>query len=152
MGRRCGDVALKTGIAVGATAILVPEVPFNFERDVIAKMLKTQKTGKKHFIIIVAEGVGGIDYFTRRIQEATGIEARGTVLGHVQRGGSPTLRDRVMASNMGHRAVECLKDGIGNRIIAVQNGKVVDLDINEALNMKKTIDRDLYNVALEISI
>ncbi|MDD5923524.1 MAG: 6-phosphofructokinase [Clostridia bacterium] len=152
MGRRCGDVALKTGIAVGATAILVPEVPFNFERDVIAKMLKTQKTGKKHFIIIVAEGVGGIDYFTRRIQEATGIEARGTVLGHVQRGGSPTLRDRVMASNMGHRAVECLRDGIGNRIIAVQNGKVVDLDINEALNMKKTIDRDLYNVALEISI
>ncbi len=152
MGRRCGDVALKTGIAVGATAILVPEVPFNFERDVIAKMLKTQKTGKKHFIIIVAEGVGGIDYFTRRIQEATGIEARGTVLGHVQRGGSPTLRDRVMASNMGHRAVECLRDGIGNRIIAVQNGKVIDLDINEALNMKKTIDRDLYNVALEISI
>ncbi len=152
MGRRCGDVALKTGIAVGATAILVPEIPFNFEKDVIQKMLNTQKTGKKHFIVIVAEGVGGLEYFTRRIQEATGIEARGTVLGHVQRGGSPTLRDRVVASRMGSRAVELLRDNKGNRIVAMQQGQIVDIEINEALDMKKTIDKDLYKMALEISI
>lgn len=152
MGRRCGDVALQTGIAVGATAILVPEVKFNFEKDVIEKMLTTQKTGKRHFIIIVAEGVGGIDYFTRRITEATGIEARATVLGHVQRGGSPTIRDRVVASSMGYRAVELLRDGKGNRVVAMKNNAIVDYEINEALNMKKTIDKTMYEVAHKISI
>lgn len=118
MGRRCGDIALQTGIAVGATAILVPEVPYDFERDVIQRMKFTQKTGKKHFIIIVAEGVGGVDKLAKDIQEQTGIESRATVLGHVQRGGSPTLRDRVMASRMGYHAVELLDKGIGNRVVA----------------------------------
>ena len=152
MGRRCGDIALQTGIAVGATAILVPEVPFDFEKDVIAKMLETQKTGKKHFIIIVAEGVGGVEDLAKRIEERTGIESRATVLGHVQRGGSPTLRDRVVASSMGYRAVELLENNIGNRVVALQNGKIVDFDINEALEMKKTIDKELYEMALGISI
>ena len=108
MGRRCGDLALHTGIAVGATAILVPEVPYDFERDVIQRMKFTQKTGKKHFIIVVAEGVGGVEQLAKNIQDETGIESRATVLGHVQRGGSPTLRDRVMASRMGYHAVELL--------------------------------------------
>ncbi len=105
MGRRCGDIALETGIAVGASAILVPEVPFDLQKDVIDRMMATKKTGKKHFIIIVAEGVGGVNELAKEIQDRTGVETRATVLGHVQRGGSPTLRDRVVASQMGYRAV-----------------------------------------------
>ena len=152
MGRRCGDIALETGIAVGATAILVPEMPYNIEKDVIERMRFTQSSGKKHFIIIVAEGVGGVEAIAKRIQEETGIETRATVLGHVQRGGSPTLRDRVVASSMGHCAVELLEKGVGNRVVAMQNGKIVDFDITEALNMKKQFNKELYNVAMDISI
>ena len=152
MGRRCGDIALQTGIAVGATAILVPEVPYDFERDVIQRMKFTQVTGKKHFIIIVAEGVGGVDELAKNIQAQTGIESRATVLGHVQRGGSPTLRDRVMASRMGDHAVQLLEKGIGNRVVAFRESKVVDFDITEALDMKRVFDKDLYDMALRISI
>lgn len=152
MGRRCGDIALQTGIAVGATAILVPEVPYDFERDVIQRMKFTQATGKKHFIIIVAEGVGGVDELAKNIQAQTGIESRATVLGHVQRGGSPTLRDRVMASRMGDHAVQLLEKGVGNRVVAFRESKVVDFDITEALDMKRVFDKDLYDMALRISI
>ena len=152
MGRRCGDIALQTGIAVGATAILVPEVPYDFERDVIQRMKFTQATGKKHFIIIVAEGVGGVDELAKNIQAQTGIGSRATVLGHVQRGGSPTLRDRVMASRMGDHAVQLLEKGVGNRVVAFRESKVVDFDITEALDMKRVFDKDLYDMALRISI
>ncbi len=152
MGRRCGDLALHTGIAVGATSILVPEVPYDFERDVIQRMMFTQKTGKKHFIIVVAEGVGGTEELAKKIEAATGIESRATILGHVQRGGSPTLRDRVMASRMGFHAVELLDQGIGNRVVAFRESKVVDFDITEALEMKRVFDKDLYEIALRISI
>lgn len=152
MGRRCGDIALNTGIAVGATAILVPEVPYDFDRDVIQRMKFTQKTGKRHFIIVVAEGVGHTAELAKKIEEATGIESRATILGHVQRGGSPTLRDRVMASRMGFHAVELLDQGIGNRVVAFRESKVVDFDITEALEMKRVFDKDLYDVALRISI
>ena len=152
MGRRCGDIALQTGIAVGATAILVPEVPYDFERDVIQRMKFTQKTGKKHFIIIVAEGVGGVDKLAKDIQEQTGIESRATVLGHVQRGGSPTLRDRVMASRMGYHAVELLQNGIGNRVVAMKGEEIVDFDITEALDMPRTFDEKLYHASAVLSI
>lgn len=152
MGRRCGDLALHTGIAVGATAILVPEVPYDFERDVIQRMKFTQKTGKKHFIIVVAEGVGGVEQLAKNIQDETGFETRATVLGHVQRGGSPTLRDRVMASRMGYHAVELLDKGIGNRVVAYRESKIVDFDITEALEMKRVFDKKLYEIALRISI
>lgn len=152
MGRRCGDIALQTGIAVGATAILVPEVPFDLDKDVIQRMQFTQLTGKKHFIIIVAEGIGGVDDLARQIQERTGIESRATVLGHVQRGGSPTLRDRVVASEMGFHAVELLMQNQGNRVVAMKNGQIVDYDITEALNMKKSFNKKLYDIALKISI
>ena len=152
MGRRCGDLALHTGIAVGATAILVPEVPYDYERDVIQRMKFTQKTGKKHFIIVVAEGVGGVEQLAKNIQDETGIESRATVLGHVQRGGSPTLRDRVMASRMGYHAVELLERGIGNRVVAYRESKVVDFDITEALQMERVFDKKLYEIALRISI
>ena len=115
MGRRCGDIALQTGIATGATAILVPEIPYNIERDVIQRIVNTQKTGKKHFIIVVAEGVGKVAELANYIENRLGIETRATILGHVQRGGSPTLRDRVVASEMGFRAVELLEKNLGNR-------------------------------------
>ncbi|MGX8711220.1 6-phosphofructokinase [Clostridium sp. KNHs216] len=152
MGRKCGDLALQTGIAVGATTILVPEVPFDFQTDIINRMMFTQKTGKKHFIIVVAEGVGGVDKLAKDIEEKTGIETRATVLGHVQRGGSPTLRDRVAGSVMGFHAADLLYKGRGNRVVVMQNGKIVDLDITEALEMERVFDRSLYDIALKISI
>ncbi len=152
MGRRAGFIALNAGIACGATTILIPEVEYDFQRDVIERMKRTQKTGKKHFIIIVAEGVGGVEEMAKRIQAETGVESRATVLGHVQRGGYPTVRDRVTASLMGYKAVELLKEGIGNRVIAMKKSEIVDYDIFEALNMKKSLDLDLYKIAHEISI
>ena len=152
MGRHAGHIALQTGIAVGATSILVPEVPFDVDRDIVARMQRNQTNGKKHFIIVVAEGVGNVEGLAKEIQAKTGIESRATVLGHVQRGGSPTVRDRVVASEMGHYAVELLKAGKGNRVVAMQNSKIVDFDITEALAMKKTIDRHLLDIGHEISI
>ncbi len=152
MGRRCGDLALQTGIAVGATSILVPEVPFDFDKDIIQRMQYTQKTGKKHFIIVVAEGVGGVDKLAKDIETQTGIETRATVLGHVQRGGSPTLRDRVVGSEMGNYAAELLHNGNSNRVVVMRGGRIVDLDITEALNMTRVFDKHLYDVAHIISI
>ncbi len=152
MGRRCGDIALQTGVAVGAAAILVPEVEFDLERDVISRILANKEKGKKHFIIVVAEGVGKVDEIAKYIQTRTGIESRATVLGHVQRGGSPTLRDRVVASEMGHKAVDLLEQGVGNRVIAMKDGKIVDYDITEALNMERVFDKNLYDIAHIISI
>ena len=146
MGRRAGYIALQTGIAVGATAILVPEVEVKID-DVIQKIRDTQKTGKKHFIVVVAVGIGGVEDIAKKIEESTGIESRATVLGHVQRGGSPTVRDRVMATQMGYAAVELLNKGIGNRVICYRDGKIVNEDIYEALNMKKPFDDDMYNIA-----
>jgi len=152
MGRRAGYLALHAGIAVGATSILIPEVEFDFQRDVIDRMRKTQQTDKKHFIIVVAEGIGGVAEMAKQIEEQTGVETRATVLGHVQRGGSPTVRDRVNASKMGNYAVKLLLDGIGNRVVASSKGEIVDYDIYEALNMTKHINMDVYKMAHEISI
>ena len=152
MGRNSGHLALHTGVAVGATAIIVAEVAYDIERDIVARMRKTQCLGKKHFIIVVSEGVGHVDQLAKQIEMLTGIETRATVLGHVQRGGSPTVLDRVIASQMGNKAVELLAAGIGNRVIAMKDNHIVDYDIYEALAMQKTIDTDLYRVAHEISI
>ena len=156
MGRRAGYIALNSGIAIGATSILIPEVEFDIERDVIERMKRTQKTDKKHFIIIVAEGVsekiGGVANLAKIIEEKTGVESRASVLGHVQRGGSPSLRDRLVASEMGNYAVHLLMKGASNRVVAMQKEEVMDFDIYEALNMKNTINLDLYRIAHEISI
>ncbi len=152
MGRHAGYLALNVGIAVGATAIVVPETPFDFERDIIARMKATSATGKKHFIIIVAEGVGRVIEMAENIEKITGIESRATILGHVQRGGSPTLRDRVLASEMGHYAVDILLNGKSNRVVAIQNDQILDFDIEEALKMKKPFDFHRLNMAHEISI
>ena len=152
MGRNAGYIALNVGIATGAIATLIPERPYDLERDILERMQFTQKTGKKHFIVIVAEGAGPAQDLANEIQARTGIDSRATVLGHVQRGGSPTLRDRVTASRMGYQAVILLEKGIFNRVVAVSADKIVDYDINVALSMHKSIDTTLLDVAETISI
>ena len=151
MGRHAGFLALQCGIAVGATAILVPEVEFNLD-DIIAKIEESKKTGKKHFIIVVAEGVGGVEDMAKQIEAKTDIETRATILGHVQRGGRPTVRDRVYATRFGFAAVQLLNQGIGNRVVGMKHGVVVDYDIFEALNMQKPFDTEMFEVANTTSI
>ena len=152
MGHHAGYIALNVGIATGAVAVLLPEIPFDFERDILERMRQTQVTGKKHFIIIVSEGVVGAQELANQIQAATGVDSRATVLGHIQRGGSPTVRDRVNASLMGYHAIDLLSKGIYNRVVAVSGDKIVDYDVNVALSMHKTIDRDMIEIANAISI
>ena len=152
MGRRCGEIALNIGIAIGATAILVPEVKYDFQKDVIDRIKYTQAIGRKHFIVVVAEGCENSMEISDRIQKETGIESRCTILGHVQRGGSPTVKDRVIASSMGCRAVEVLINKLCSRVISAKCGEILDLDINQAINMKKEFNMSLYNDALKISI
>ena len=152
MGRHCGDIALRTGIAVGATAILIPEKPWDLENDIIKRIEYTQKIGKRHFIVIVAEGTGKAQEIAEQIKEKTKIDARWTVLGHVQRGGSPTLRDRVIASNMGCHAVDLILRNQKNRTVALACNKIVDYSIDDSLKFKKFFDEDLYENALKISI
>ena len=150
MGRHAGHIALNTGIACGATAVLVPEVKWEL-KEVIERILEERGTGKKQFIIVVAEGVGNTSEIAKTIEEETGIESRATILGHVQRGGSPTVRDRVVASEMGYYAVELLEKGIGNRVVGMKDGKVYDVDIQEALSMKKPFNDRLYTICNEIN-
>ena len=151
MGHGAGDIALQSGLAVGATAIIVPEIGFDLQ-NVIDKILETQKNGRNHFIIVVSEGLCDATQLAKLLQEATGIETRATILGHIQRGGNPTLRDRVVASKMGYAAVELLSKGVGNRVIGLKDNKIVDYDIFEALNMVKSFDQETYSLANIISI
>ncbi|MCQ2449772.1 MAG: 6-phosphofructokinase [Clostridia bacterium] len=151
MGRHAGHIALPLGIAVGATATLVPEIETPVEK-VIEKIRTKQQQGKRHFIVVVAEGVGGTDALATRIMDETGIDTRATVLGHVQRGGNASVRDRVVATEMGYAAVELLEKGIGNRVICQRKGEIVDEDIFEALNMKKSLDMKLLQIADTTSI
>lgn len=150
MGRHAGYIALNAGIACGATSIMCPEVNITVD-DVIKKIKLSQALGKHHHIVLVAEGIGNVDEISKNIEAATGIETRGTVLGHVQRGGNPTVRDRVAASQMGYYAVELLSKGIGNRVIGIKENKIVDFDIQDALSMKKPFEDELYRIADEIS-
>ena len=152
MGSHAGHLALQAGIAVGAVAIMVPEIPCDVE-NVIKKIELTRKNGKEHFIVVVAEGIEkSVSQIAKEIEEATGVESRATVLGHVQRGGNPTVRDRVMASYMGNAAVELLNKGVGNRVICYDKGEILNRDIYEALQMKKPFDVDGYRVADTISM
>lgn len=152
MGNRCGDLTLNAGIAVGATAIVIPEISCDIEKHVIERIKRTQKTDKRHFIVMVAEGIGGVEALARKIEQECGVESRAIVLGHVQRGGSPTVKDRVVASQMGYYAVQKLIAGESNRVIVLKNEGITDYDIYEALCMKKNVDDNLYKVAHEISI
>ena len=152
MGRHAGHLALQTGLAVGAVAIMVPEIPYSVD-DVCKKIEITRQNGKEHFIVVVAEGIEkSVSQIAKEIEEATGVESRATVLGHVQRGGNPTVRDRVMASYMGNAAVELLNKGVGNRVICYDKGEILNRDIYEALQMKKPFDVDGYRVADTISM
>ncbi len=150
MGRGAGHIAVNTGIACGATDIITKEVPYDL--NAIAKtMLEKKSKGKQNFVVIVAEGIGHAQEIATALQEKTHIEARATVLGHVQRGGSPTVRDRVEATRMGYYAVELLEQGIGNRVVGIKDSKLVDYDIQEALSMQKPYDIKLHKIAEEIA-
>jgi len=152
MGRHAGWLALSAGIAAGATTILVPEVPYDFQRDIVDRMKYTSSLGKHHFIVMVAEGIGDVEKLAREIENATGVETRATVLGHVQRGGRPSSRDRLLASQMGYYAAHLLMNGKTERVVAVNNNTLMDFDIDEALAMKKPFKNQLFKMAAEISI
>lgn len=152
MGRDAGYIALYSGIAVGATVILVPEFEYDMQKDVIDVMKRTLATGKHHFVIIVAEGCGLATKMAQEIEAATGVETRATILGHVQRGGSPTVNDRVLASRMGNYAARVLRYDNKSCVVAIKDNKIVDYPIDEALAMKKELDIDTYRMAHEISI
>lgn len=146
MGRHAGYIALYCGLAAGAEAISIPEKPLKPE-EIIKIIIEAKNRGKSRFIVITAEGVGDSTKLAKAIEEQTGIETRATILGHIQRGGTPTALDRIVASMMGSKAVELLSEGIGNRVVAIKNNKVVDYDIEEALNMKKSIDEKMYQLS-----
>ncbi|MYL34140.1 6-phosphofructokinase [Pontibacillus yanchengensis] len=151
MGRNAGDIALWAGLADGAETIIIPEVNDSFD-DIVERLNRGHERGKRHSIIIVAEGVGsGFDY-GKRIQEATELETRVTVLGHTQRGGSPTAFDRVLASRLGAQAVDLLLEGKAGRMVGIQNNQLVDHDIIEALETKHELDLSMYKLSKELSI
>lgn len=146
MGRNAGHLALYVGLASGATAVLVPEKPFDFERDVAERIRIARINGKTHFMIIVAEGAGSAMTIGDKIHKELGVDTRVTILGHIQRGGAPSARDRVTATSMGFHAVNILVKGSTNRVVCERAGKTSDIDIAEALSMKKGLDEDEYSV------
>lgn len=152
MGRSAGYVALEGGIATGADVILIPELEWDFEKDVLRPILEAKQRDKTHAIVVVAEGIGGAAELAKKIEAATGIESRATILGHVQRGGSPSVRDRVTASRMGCRAVELLLDGKQNRVVCMRGSELLDLDIEEALNQTKEIPQEFIDLAKKLSV
>ena len=151
MGHHAGYMALQIAISVGAVGVLVPELPVDTDA-LVAHINKVKETGKSHFIVVVAEGVGHSEELAKKIEAETGLGSRATILGHVQRGGSPTVRDRVRATQMGNTAVHLLSQGIGNRVVSYKAGKIVNIDIFEALNMTKTFDDGMIDVAKETAI
>ena len=151
MGRNAGYIALWCGIANGAEDILLPERYNNDEQTLINSIINNRKKGKRHHIIINAEGIGHSTSMARRIEAATGIETRATILGHMQRGGSPTCKDRMYASIMGAYAVDCLIAGKSKRVVAHSHGEFVDYDIDEALAMKKDIDEYQYAISRNLA-
>ena len=156
MGRDAGYIAAYVGLSCGAEAVIVPEKHFDFKKDVLQSISEGVKRGKEQHLIIVAEGVTKDNISTiemaRRIEEETGVETRATILGHIQRGGNPSVKDRVVASKMGYYAVELIKDGIGNRIVATKGDEIVDYDILEGLNMTKKLDYDLLKISEILSM
>lgn len=151
MGRHAGDIALWSGLAGGAESILIPEADYDMD-EIIARLRRGHERGKKHSIIIVAEGVGGGVEFGKRIEEETSLETRVSVLGHIQRGGSPSAFDRVLASRLGAYAVELLLEGQGGRCVGIQSNELVHHDILEILDKKHTVDKNMYRLSQELSI
>ena len=147
MGHRAGHLALNVGVACGATAVIVPEHPVDIENDLLEPIRRARLGGRTHFMVIVAEGVEGGAYSVGKvIEDATALDTRVTVLGHIQRGGSPSSRDRITATYMGFEAVRLLAEGKTCRVVALQGENYVDYDITEALQMSKSLDQHTYEV------
>ena len=151
MGRHCGDIALYSGIASGAEIIVVPEVAFDMNY-IIDRINRSRASGKHSNIIVIAEGVMGAEEFAKNLQPHTEYAVRPTCIGHVQRGGSPSMADRMLAAQFGNKAVRLLNDGIGNRVVGIRNNKIIDMDIIEAVSMKKTFNHELYETLQMISM
>ncbi|MBE6042993.1 6-phosphofructokinase [Clostridium thermopalmarium] len=150
MGRNCGDLALYSGVAGGAESVIVPEK--GFDEDELCKIILEGKLrGKMHNLVILAEGVGGAEKLAKKVEEVTGIETRATILGHIQRGGSPSAFDRILASRLGAKAVELLLEGKSSRVVGIRGNKIVDDDIEEALAMERKFDDELYNISKILS-
>lgn len=151
MGRAAGYIAMNVAVVSGAENLLIPEKEYDMDA-IVRNIIDGKNRGKKHHIIIVAEGIGKSMEMAKMIEQKTGVETRATILGYMQRGGSPTVRDRLMASRMGFRAIELINQDIYNRVIVTQNGAVTDIEINEALDMKKTIDETALEMARRLSV
>ena len=146
MGRHAGYLALYVGISVGATAVLIPEREVNFEQDVVEKIRRARLAGTTHYMVVVAEGAGNAMEISSQIKEEIGLDPRVTVLGHIQRGGAPSARDRETASRMGYMAVKAISENAGNCVVATQEGRMVVLEMEEALAMKKQFNMDRYDI------
>ncbi len=151
MGRNAGDIALWSGLADGAESIIIPEAFFQMD-EIIERLERGHKRGKKHSIIIVAEGVGSAVEFAKEVKEKTGMETRVTVLGHIQRGGSPTAFDRVLASRLGAEAVDLLLKNMSGRMVGIKNNQIISIDIDDALMQKHSVDLSLYQLASILAI
>ena len=151
MGRHCGDIALYVGITSGAEIIVVPEIAYDID-DIIMRINRSRARGKHSNIIVVAEGVCTADEFAKKIREATTYSVRATTIGHIQRGGSPSMADRMLAAQFGNKAIRLLKDGIGNRVVGIHKNKIIDMDIIEAVSMKKRFNYELYETLQMISM
>ncbi|NLB22021.1 MAG: 6-phosphofructokinase [Clostridium sp.] len=150
MGRTCGDLALYSGIAGGAELIVVPEREHSVN-NLLKLILEDRVRDKNHYLIVMSEGVEGIDLLADKIETVVGLETRVTVLGHIQRGGSPSIADRVLAAKFGHRAVELLMRGKTNRVVGIHRNQIIDLDIHEALAIENVFDEKLLTISEEIS-
>ena len=151
MGRHCGDIALYSGIASGAEIIAVPEIAVDME-EIVSKINHSRANGKHSNIIVVAEGVMSAEKFAAQLQALTQYDIRPTCIGHVQRGGSPSMADRMLAAQFGNKAVRLLNEGVGNRVVGIRDNKIIDMDIIEAVSMKKTFNYELYETLQMISM
>lgn len=151
MGRNAGYIALYVGIACGAEAIIIPEKKLDFSEDVLRPIIEGKHRGKSHYLVILAEGVGSAIPMAQEIEQRTGISTTATVLGHIQRGGSPTVQDRLVASKMGFRAVELFLQESKNRLVVMKNNKITDIDIKEGLEMKKSINEEFIRLSKVMS-
>ena len=151
MGRHCGDIALYAGITSGAEIIVVPEISYDMD-DIVMRINRSRANGKHSNIIVVAEGATSADAFAKQLQEVTTYSVRATNIGHIQRGGSPSMADRMLAAQFGNKAVRLLKDGIGNRVVGIHRNEIIDMDIIEAVSMKKKFNYELYETLQMISM
>ena len=151
MGRNCGDIALYSAISGGAEYVLVPEVPYDID-EIAASIKFSQKRGKTSNMIVLAEGAGKKEDIIAKIKEKTGIDVKTTTLGHIQRGGSPTMADRILAAKFAVHAIDCILAKQTNRVIGIKDNQIIDMDITEALAMPRTFDTDLYNTAHILSL